>query len=85
MTAIEILSVATQQVPPLSAKWQEQLDALWKELAEKGYLALGSGVSAPSSPADGPTTHLNTYGIDVGEIAADASTSIPRLRRDAAL
>ena len=82
MAAIEILSVATQQAPPLSAKWQAQLDALWKELSEKGYLALGSGVSAPSSPADGPTTHVNTYGFDVGDIAGDGSTVIPRLRRD---
>lgn len=82
MAAIEILTIATQQAPPLSSKWQEWLDLRWKELNEKGYLLLGGGVSAPTSPANGPTTHLDVYGIDVGDIAYDASTSIPRLRRD---
>lgn len=82
MVALEILPIATQQVPPLSNKWQEKLDAMWKDLDEKGELALGSGVSAPAVPPDGPTTHINTYSIDVGDIAGDASTSVPRLRRD---
>lgn len=74
MTAIEVLSVATQQVPPLSNRWQGQLDKMWKDLDEKGYLALGSGVSSPSTQPDGPTHFIDTLSLDTSDNDDNASS-----------
>lgn len=74
MAAIKVLPVATQQVPELSKDWQRELTARWQELADEGYLALGSGVSAPTEQPDGPTTFIDSMGLSVANNNADASS-----------
>lgn len=81
MAAIAVLAVASQQVPEVSKGWQKQLDERWKELQAKGYLALGGGVTAPAADPHGPTTHIQTYGLDTGD-PADASSARPIFRKD---
>lgn len=80
MAAIQVATEATQQAVPLLPTWEKQLAARWAELEEKGYLALGGGVSAPSEQPDGPTHHIDSYDLDVGS-TADASDVVPVLRR----
>lgn len=65
----------------LLVRLETERDARLAELDDNGFLALGDGVSAPSIEANGPTTHLDTYGIEL----PDASESSPIrcvLRRD---
>jgi len=82
MAAIQVIAVATQQAPAVSVNWQKQLDARFESLDEKGYLALGGGVSAPSNQPDGPTHFIDHYSIDTTENAANYSGVTARMRRD---
>lgn len=72
--ALAVVEVATQQVPALASTWQKQLDARWEELDTKGYLALGTGVSAPAEQPDGPTHFIDQLGLDVSTNVTNAST-----------
>lgn len=81
MAALEILTIATQAVPPISSQWQGWLDKRWENLADNSNLALGGGVAAPATQPDGPTHHIAQLLIDVGEPALDASPAIPPFRQ----
>lgn len=80
MAAIEILTIATQAAPPISAQWQDWLKARWEDLDLNGNLALGSGVSTPGTEPDGPTHHIDQLLIDVGDPVRDAGPAIPAFR-----
>lgn len=81
LVAIRVMEAMAQQDTTLLKVWRDRLDARFKALDEKGYLALGGGVSAPTSQPNGPTHHIDTYGLDVGDTSL-ASSVAPVLRRD---
>lgn len=82
MVAVRILTDATNQDPPLLARWEKELEAFWTRLEEKGPSALGNeSLSSSASEPEGPTTHLDELGIDVGDPATDASDAIPPFRK----
>lgn len=80
--AIHTMPRMTQQDSALLNLWRDELAERRAELAAKGYLALGGGVSAPSTQPDGPNHHIDTYGIDLAENNANFSGVTARLRRD---
>lgn len=82
MAALRILRAATQQEPDLAKAYAAELAARLKDLAEKGGTALGdSGLDTGDAPADGPTTHINTYGIEVSTADDMSSLRTGVLRR----
>lgn len=74
MCAIQVAAEATQQAPPLASTWQSQLDTRFEQLDDKGFLALGGGVEAPVEQPDGPTTFIDSLGIDTSTNDANASS-----------
>lgn len=72
--AITCYPVMTGQDPAVLQKWQKKLDARYADLAEKGYLALGGGVVAPTEQPDGPTTFIDVLGLDTSENDRRASS-----------
>lgn len=79
-SAIEVMEASTHSSVEVLERWTAQLAARWKDLEEKGYLALGSGVSAPATPANGPTHHIDTYGLTIQNTSdiSDLDDSRPR-------
>ncbi len=80
--AITCYPVMTGQDPAVLQKWQKQLDARYADLAEKGYLALGGGVSAPAEEPDGPTHFIDSYNLDTSENDLRASRITAPFRKD---
>ena len=82
MVALRILRETTQQNPALAESLEKEIEAWFKRLAEQGGTFLGNDSLNPNdADPDGPTTHINTYGLTT-DSAADMSTTVPRLRRD---
>lgn len=82
MTAVWVLEVSTQQNPELAKKLQAELDAWFTGLSGGGATFLGDDSLASSGPdPDGPTSHVTQYDLET-DVAADMSTTVPRLRRD---
>lgn len=82
MVALWVLTVATQQNPELAKKLQAEIDDWFKQLAEQGATFLGDdSLASEGSDPDGPTSHVTQYGLEV-DVAANMSTTVPRLRRD---
>lgn len=85
MVALAVLRRATQADPELAKSYRAELDARLKQIAEQGATALGnSSLASGTADPDGPTTHINTYGLTVDE-STNMSSTVPRLRRDDAL
>lgn len=77
MVALWVLTVATQQNPDLAKKLQAEIDDWFKQLAEQGGTFLGdSSLDSGTAPADGPTTHLNTFSL-VTDSAENMSSTEP--------
>jgi hypothetical protein len=68
--------------PSVPEAWQKEVDAFFAMLAENPAAALANAdLSSSDSDPDGPTHHIDEYGIDIGD-TADASSAEPDLRRD---
>ncbi len=74
MVAIRVMEAMSQQDAELLKRWREELLERWAELEEKGYLALGGGVSTPDENPDGPTHHISNLGLDTSRVAESASS-----------
>jgi len=86
MAALRILRAATQQEPALATAYAAELAKRLKDLADNGSTALGdSALDSGESPADGPTTHLNQFGIEVSTSDDMSSARTGTLRRGDAL
>jgi hypothetical protein len=78
-SAIEVMRSASAQDPEVLKAWRADLRDMWTDLAENGYLALGSGVTAPAQQADGPSHHIDEYGLETPDDEMSPLTdSIPR-------
>lgn len=85
MVALELVADMTGQDPKVVERWQAIITAWFERLADIGATALGDeSLSTSASDPGGPTDHIDEYGLDVGD-TADASSVVPRLRRDDAL
>lgn len=85
MVALRVLGAMTGADPALGQTWRGVIKDWWKALDEGGATFLGDGATTSgTSDPDGPTTHINTYGLTT-DTAANMSTVVPRLRRDDAL
>lgn len=60
--------------------WEDELEQRLKDLGEDGVLALGGSLPVPSVSPNGPVTHINTLGLDIGDTSL-ASDVAPVLRR----
>lgn len=81
MCALAILSSSTMSDPELSKKYERELKARLDELAEKGGTALGNdGLETGDSPADGPTTHINQFGLTTLS-STDMSDATPLVKK----
>ncbi len=70
--------------PAVPDGWQKEVDAFFAMLAENPAAALANddlSSSSSDSDPDGPTHHIDEYGIDIGD-TADASSAEPVLRKD---
>lgn len=85
MAAIEVARNMTGQDPAVVIAWEKQLEKRLAALEEGGGLALGEDLGSEDEPPQGPTHHIDTLDLDVGDEAADASDVIPRFRRSDAL
>lgn len=86
MVALQLLKRMSQQYPELAKAYQDELDKRLKDLDARGGTALGDDtLESGDVPPDGPTTHINTFGIEVS--AADDMSSLADgvLRRSDAL
>jgi hypothetical protein len=64
MVARRIFAVATQGDPELRKSYEAELKARLELLDDKGATALGdSSLDSGDAPADGPTTHINQFGL----------------------
>ena len=82
MSALRIFRETTQQNPDLAKSLEAEIDAWFKQLAEKGGTFLGnSSLNSGDADPDGPTSHITQYGLTTDD-ADDMSTTVPRLRRD---
>jgi hypothetical protein len=81
MVALEILRVTTQRDPELAKTYAGQLKERLKDLDAKGATALGdAALDTGDAPAQGPTTHINTFGLTT-LAAADMSSLDDVLKR----
>lgn len=71
------------QDPEVARALEARLEALWRQLDEYGYLALGDA-PAPSEEVNGPRTHISSLSLDTGD-ELDASDVVPTFRRSDAL
>lgn len=80
MTALS-LYIPTDD-PETAKGWQKDVDGFLKQLGEDAGVALANEdlVTEPSEP-DGPTHHIDEYGLDIGD-TDDASSAEPALRKD---
>lgn len=75
MVALQLLKRMSQQFPELAKAYQDELDKRLADLEARGGTALGDDtLDTGDAPADGPTTHINTYGIEVS--ASDDMSSL---------
>ena len=82
MAAVRVAESSTHKDYQLLQTWRATLKARFDALREDGATALGdSSLEVSTGPVDGPTTHINRYGLAV-DSAADMSTTVPRLRKD---
>lgn len=81
MVAVAVLNATTMSDPELTKAYRAELKARLEDLDEKGATALGdAALDAGDSPADGPTTHINTFGLTT-DSAEDMSDTVPLLRK----
>lgn len=78
MAAIQVASVMTQQQVPLLPAWEKQLAARLKDLDERGDVVLG--FDSGTLP-NGPTHHIDTYNLDIGDPYTEASDVVPPFRK----
>lgn len=81
-SAISALQEMASADPEVVKAWQARLNARYKDLADNGYLALGGGVSAPSQQADGPSHHIDEYGLDIDETSDLSDATNPFRKSD---
>lgn len=68
--------------PAVSKSWDAQVDTFYKGLDGAGVSFLGDGATATgTSNADGPHTHATVFGLK-RDVAADMSSTVPKLRMD---
>lgn len=85
MVALRILRDMRGDNGELSQAWAGEVGRWLKALEDGGASFLGEGATATgTADPDGPTTHINTYGL-TKDTSASMSTVVPRLRRDDAL
>lgn len=64
MVAMRVFAVTTQQDPELRKAYAAELKARLELLDAKGATALGDeSLDSGDAPADGPTTHINQFGL----------------------
>ena len=64
MVALRVLRASTQQEPELNKAYAAELKKRFEDLAAGGATALGNdSLDTGDSPADGPTTHINQFGL----------------------
>lgn len=85
MAAIAVGRNMTGLNPDVVVAWEKQLEKRLAKLEADGGLALGEDVGSEDEPPQGPTHHIDTLDLDVGDEADDASDVIPRFRRSDAL
>ncbi len=81
-SAIACYPVMTGQDPAVLKRWQTDLDARLEDLDERGFLALGTGVSAPAEQPDGPTHFIDSMHLDTSENERRASRITAPFRKD---
>lgn len=86
MAAIRFIRAGTQADPEVARAYAAELKQRLADLDAKGATALGdSALDGGDAPADGPNTHINTYGIDVSTADDMSSLLDGTLRRSDAL
>ena len=83
MVASKVGAVMAQADPAVLKRWQAELKGRLDNLREIGVSALGDGATASDTDdsPDGPTEHIDEYGLTIGD-TSDMSTSEPIFRRD---
>lgn len=82
MVAVRVIQSMTGGQPELLKAWATEIEAWLAALGEGGATFLGDGATATGdADPDGPTTHINTYGL-TKDTSSSMSTVVPRLRRD---
>lgn len=79
MAAVQVAACMTQQQVPLLPAWEKQLAARLADLDERGDVVLGLNLGALPN---GPTHHIDTYNLSIGDPYADASDVIPPFRKN---
>lgn len=84
MAAVYLYRSMTGGDPAAAQALSARVDARLAALAGNGGLELGdASLEGAGPPSDGPTSHLNTYDIEVGTDDSEfISEAKPRLRRD---
>lgn len=82
MAAVAIGQNMTGMNAELLKAWQAAIDAWFKALSDNGAVFLGdSGLEASGAPPDGPTTHINHFGLSVSS-GVEPSSIDPIFKRD---
>jgi len=82
MVMVRVLPVLQGQDSPLLKVLQADLDRRLRNLASRGYLALGSGVTGPSIQPDGPSHWIDALGLETATNDANASSVTAPFRKD---
>lgn len=80
--AIRIATLITGFSSEVLDEWRDELAERWRQLEEKGYLALGGAGSAPAEQPDGPTHFIDKLSLDTSDNDASASIITAPFRRD---
>lgn len=68
MAAIRVVQAGIAMDPQVLDDWKARVAERFDYLDKNGRRALGVGVSDPTIEPNGPTTHLDTYGIETPDI-----------------
>lgn len=86
MAAIRFIRAGVQADPEVARAYAAELKQRLQDLAQGGATALGDeSLDGGDAPADGPTTHINQYGIEVSTADDMSSLRDGVLRRGDAL
>lgn len=82
MVAVRLLQIITGVDPEVAKSWREELKARLDLLDERGAIALGDvSLDTGNSPANGATTHISHFSLDLPE-SDDLSSLEPLFRKD---
>lgn len=79
--AIAVMRGSSTANPEVAKAWEKELRERYKELEDKGYLALGDAPAPAADEANFVITHLGRHGLDTGD-EDNISELEPVFRRD---